>query len=120
MNGFEEGIDAGSKQPGAFAVHHLPASEIHDGTQLSTLGQQSQLTEPKPSGIENPFRFLRLDLLKHSFFEARHRGLCHEPPDIVAEIKNLKAMGIGLCDIKIASNQGYQKGIKNIIKKFVK
>lgn len=37
----------------------------------------------------------------------------------MTKVEDLISMNIGFCNIKIASNQGYQERIKNVVKKFV-
>lgn len=38
----------------------------------------------------------------------------------MAEVKDLITVGIGFCDVEVASDQGYQKRIEDVIQEFVK
>lgn len=40
-------------------------------------------------------------------------------PDFVSEVKDLVSVGIGLSDVEIVADQGYQEGIKHKVEKLV-
>ena len=117
MNRTQDGVDARA-QDFSIISRQSSSSQIRNRANRGLLWQKPDLTKAKTPRVEYPHRIIHLHLLEHSCSDRCHCRLGDVAPNIVAEIEESVSMYIGLCNIKIAANQGYQKRIKQVIDKF--
>lgn len=114
MDGSQYGVDTwGQSFPIPLADHS--STQIHDRSNARCFRKQSDLAESHASILQDIHGSIQAHFLKHFGLQFCHGRLDHISPDIVTKEKEPILVCIGLGDIEIAPNQGYQEGVENII-----